>query len=68
MNCHFTDEELKADVEETIGIRAKDIERIQFCGLWHIRFRAFGTDFYYYKSDSDSQIHLKEYHWNWEQT
>lgn len=66
MNCHFTDEQLKADVEETIGIRAKDIERIQFCGLWHIRFRAFGTDFYYYKSDSDSKVHLKESPWNWD--
>ena len=66
MNCHFTDEELKADVEENIGIRAKDIERIQFCGLWHIRFRAFGTDFYYYKSDSDSPIHLKESPWCWD--
>lgn len=65
MNCHFTDEELKADIEETIGIRAKDIGRIQFCGLWHIRFHAFGTDFYYYKSDSDSPVHLKESPWNW---
>ena len=45
MNCRYTDEELKEDVERTIGIRAKDIEQIQFCGLWHIRFRAFGTDF-----------------------
>lgn len=53
MNCHYTDEELKEDVERTIGIRAKDIEKIQFCGLWHIRFRAFGTDFYYYRADSD---------------
>lgn len=49
MNCRYTDEELKEDVERTIGIRAKDIEKIQFCGLWHIRFRAFGTDFYYYR-------------------
>ena len=53
MNCRYTDEELKEDVERTIGIRAKDIEKIQFCGLWHIRFRAFGTDFYYYRADSD---------------
>ena len=53
MNCRYNDEELKADVEKTIGIRAKDIEKIQFCGLWHIRFRAFGTDFYYYRVDSD---------------
>lgn len=66
MNCRYTDEELKADVEETIGIRAKDIERIQFCGLWHIRFRAFGTDFYYYKSDSDSPVCLKESSWHWD--
>lgn len=55
MNCHYTDEELKEDVEHTIGIRAKDIEKIQFCGLWHIRFRAFGTDFYYYRADSDDR-------------
>ena len=35
MNCRYTDEELKEDVERTIGIRAKDIdEKIQFCGLW----------------------------------
>ena len=56
MNCRYTDEELKEDVERTIGIRAKDIEKIQFCGLWHIRFRAFGTDFYYYRSDSDDAV------------
>lgn len=60
MNCRYTDEQLKADVEETIGIRAKDIEKIQFCGLWHIRFRAFGTDFYYYISDCDSPVRLQE--------
>lgn len=36
MNCRYTDEELKEDVERTIGIRVKDIEKIQFCGLWHI--------------------------------
>ena len=41
-------------------IRAKDIEKIQFCGLWHIRFRAFGTDFYYYRADSDDTVHLVE--------
>lgn len=52
MNSHYTDEQLKEDVERTIGIRAKDIEKIQFCGLWHIRFRAFGSDFYYYRADS----------------
>ena len=45
MNCHYTDEELKEDVERTIGIRARDIEKIQFCGLWHIRFRAFVQTF-----------------------
>lgn len=33
MNCHYTDVELKEDVEHTIGIRTKDIEKIQFCGL-----------------------------------
>lgn len=65
MNCRYTEEELKADVEATIGIRAKDIEKIRFCGLWHIRFRAFGTDFYYYKADSDAPVHLKESPWNW---
>lgn len=43
MNCPYTEEYLKEDVERTIGIRAKDIEKIEFCGLWHIRFRAFGT-------------------------
>ena len=67
MNCHYTDEELKEDVERTIGIRAKDIEKIQFCGLWHIRFRAFGTDFYYYRADSDDTVHLVESPWQWEQ-
>lgn len=66
MNRHYTDAELKADVEATIGIRAKDIEKIQLSGLWHIRFRAFGTDFYYYKSDSDSQVRLKESPWHWD--
>ena len=65
MNCHYTDEELKEDVEHTIGIRAKDIEKIQFCGLWHIRFRAFGTDFYYYRADSDDTVHLVESPWQW---
>lgn len=65
MNCRFTAEELKADVERTIGIRAKDIEKIAFCGYWHIRFRAFGTDFYYWQADSDDSIHLKESPWNW---
>ena len=40
MNCHYTDEQLKEDVERSIGIRARDIDKIQFCGLWHIRFRA----------------------------
>ena len=65
MNCHYTDAELKADVEEAIGIRAKDIEKIKLCGLWHIRFRAFGTDFYYYRCDSDDTIHLKESPWDW---
>ncbi|MGM9562490.1 MAG: hypothetical protein ACI3VQ_00245 [Faecousia sp.] len=66
MNCRYTEEELKADVEKTIGIRAKDIEKIQFCGLWHIRFRAFGTDFYYYINDSDSAVRLKESPWSWD--
>lgn len=66
MNCRYTDEELKADVEKTIGIRAKDIEKIRFCGCWHIRFRAFGTDFYYYIVDSDSPVRLKESPWNWD--
>ena len=65
MNCRYTDEELKEDVERTIGIRAKDIEKIQFCGLWHIRFRAFGTDFYYYRADSDDTVHLVESPWKW---
>lgn len=54
------------EVERTIGIRAKDIEKIQFCGLWHIRFRAFRTDFYYYRSDSDDTVHLVESPWQWE--
>ena len=58
MNCRYTDEQLKEDVERTIGIRAKDIEKIQFCGLWHIRFRAFGSDFYYYRANSDDTVHL----------
>ena len=35
MNCRYTDEELKEDVERTIGIRAKDIEKIQL-SLIHI--------------------------------
>ena len=65
MNCRYTDEELKACVEKDIGIRANDIEKIQFCGLWHIRFRAFGTDFYYYIADSGSPVRLKESPWNW---
>lgn len=60
MNCHYTDEQLKEDVERSIGIRARDIDKIQFCGLWHIRFRAFGTDFYYYRADSDDTVHLVE--------
>lgn len=60
INCRYTDEELKEDVECTIGIRAKDIEKFQFCGLWHIRFQAFGTDFYYYRADSDDTVHLIE--------
>ena len=59
MNCRYTDEELKEDVERTI-------EKIQFCGLWHIRFRAFGTDFYYYRADSDDTVHLVESPWNWQ--
>lgn len=67
MNTHYTEEELKADVEKTIGIRAKDIEKILFCGLWHIRFRAFGTDFYYYIDYRDDTPHLKQSEWNWEE-
>ena len=63
MNCPYTEDYLKEDVERTIGIRAKDIEKIQFCGLWHIRFRAFGTDFYYYRADSDDSVHLVESPW-----
>lgn len=66
MNCHYTDEQLKEDVERSIGIRARDIDKIQFCGLWHIRFRAFGTDFYYYRADSDDTVHLVESPWQWE--
>ena len=66
MNCRYTDEELKADVEKNVGIRAENIEKIQFCGLWHIRFLAFGTDFYYYISDSDDTVHLKESPWHWQ--
>jgi|GEM_PF-2138066 len=62
----YTDEELREDVEKTIGIRAKDIEKIQFCGLWHIRFRAFGTDFYYYIASSDDKPRLIQSDWNWE--
>ena len=65
MNCRYTEDELKSDVEKNIGIRAKDIEKIQFCGLWHIRFRAFGTDFYYWRADSDDTNHLKESAWQW---
>ena len=61
---HYTDEQMKQSVEETIGIRAKDIEKICFCGLWHIRFRAFGTDFYFYIADSEDRPHLKESPWN----
>lgn len=30
MNCRYTDEELKADVETTIGIRAKESKRFSF--------------------------------------
>lgn len=66
MNCRYTMDELKADVERNIGIRAKDIEKIQFCGLWHIRFRAFGTDFYYWRTDSNDTCHLKESSWSWD--
>ena len=66
MNCRYTDDELKADVEKNIGIRAKDIDKIQFCRLWLIRFRAFGTDFYYYIADSDDTVHLEESPWNWQ--
>ena len=61
----YTEEELKADVEKTIGIRAKDIEKIQLVGLWHIRFRAFGTDFYYYIDYSDDKPYLKQSAWDW---
>ena len=68
MNCRYTDEELKEDVERTIGIRARDIEKIQFFGLWHIRFRALSTDFYYYRADSDDTVHLVESPWKWEVT
>ena len=66
MNCRYTDDELKADVEKNVGIGAENIEKIQFCGLWHIRFRAFGTDFYYYIADSDDTVHLKESPWHWQ--
>ena len=66
MNSHYSDDDLKVEVEQTIGIRTKDIEKIQFCGLWHIRFRAFGTDFYYYRADSDDTVHLVESPWQWE--
>lgn len=66
MNCRYTEDHLKEDVERTIGIRARDIEKIQFCGLRHIRFRAFGTDFYYYCADSDDTVHLVESPWCWE--
>ena len=67
MNHPYTDDYLKEDVERTIGIRKKNIERIQLCGLWHIRFRAFGTDFYYYRADSDDTVHLVESPWQWQQ-
>ena len=33
MNCRYTDEELKEDVERTIGIRAKDIETVSYTHL-----------------------------------
>lgn len=35
-------------------------------GLWHIRFRAFGTDFYYYRAVSEDTVHLVESPWKWE--
>ena len=60
---YYTEEELKAIVEKAIGIRAKDIEKIELVGLWHVRFRAFGTDFYYCE-DKDG-THLKESKWCW---
>jgi hypothetical protein len=63
---NYSDDELKADVEKTIGIRAKDIDKIQLVGLWHIRFRAFGTDFYYWRVDSDSPPRLIQSNWKWE--
>ena len=66
MNCRCTEGERKEDAEHTIGIREKDIEKIPFCGLRHIRFRAFGTDFYFYRADSDSTVHLVESPWQWE--
>lgn len=66
MNCQYTDEELKSFIESYIGIQAKEIEKIEFTGFWHIHFRAFGTDFYCYKSDSNSPLHLVECPWNWD--
>ena len=66
MNCKYTEDELKADVEKTIGIRAKDIEKICLVGLWHIRFRAFGNDFYYWIADSDDTPHLKQESYDWD--
>lgn len=63
MNCRYTEEELKKDVEDTIGIKAKYIQKIEFCGLWHIRFRAFDIDFYYWRADSDDEVHLKISPW-----
>lgn len=66
MNFSYDDDYLKGEIEQTIGIRAKDIEKIQLCGLWHIRFHAFGTGFYYYRTDSDDTVHLVESPWKWE--
>ena len=63
MNCPYTEEYLKEDVERTVGIRAKDIEKIEFCGLWHIRFRAFWYGLLLLPCGFGRTVHLVESPW-----
>lgn len=60
----YTSEYLKNDVENHIGIKAENIEKIELVGMWQIRFRAFGSDFYYYL-DTEGETHLEEDPWIW---
>lgn len=69
MNSPYTMAGLKNCVHEKWGFPVDDIERIKYCGMWHVRFQlqSSGQTYYWYCVDTDDRDHLvKQDYDNWE--